>query len=87
MNRKMSSIAARTTARLVIAVLIFMGIAVGIAVAATSFTDGGSNLVRPMSAAEPGTPANVTVLFKNREFPLKMRMTMQPCSISACVDV
>lgn len=71
-----------SNARLAAVTLIFLGIAsAGIAATATSSTEG------PMGAGETATPTNVTVILKNREFPLKLRMTMQPCAISACVDV
>jgi hypothetical protein len=42
------------------------------------------------AAVAPGTDAgqaNFTVVLKNREFPLKMRMTMHPCDLAACVDI
>lgn len=77
-----------SNARLAAVTLIFLGIAsAGIAATATSSTEGGFVPAGSMGAGETATPTNVTVVQKNREFPLKLRMTMQPCAISACVDV
>ena len=32
-------------------------------------------------------PANLTVVLKNRDFPLKMRMTVEHCMLAACVEI
>ncbi len=73
--------------RLVITVLVFLGMAAaGVAVTAAS-SNGGLVLTATKAAATSLTSANLTVVRKNREFPLRMRMTMHPCAVSSCIDI
>jgi hypothetical protein len=75
MNHPMTS----TSARLACITLILMGMAAA-AIGAKATSTGDTSV-------EVDALSNVTVVVKNREFPLKMRMTVQPCAISACIDV
>lgn len=47
----------------------------------------GCTLTAPISSNADLSPANVTVIQKNRDFPLKARMTVAPCAVAACVEI
>jgi hypothetical protein len=62
--------------RLVIAIFVLLVLAIaGLALTAPTSTEAGL------------IPANVTVMMKNRDFPLKGRMTMEPCTFEVCADI
>jgi hypothetical protein len=62
--------------RWAIGAFILAGVAAaGVAVATPASTEPGLN------------PMNQTVIVKNSVFPLKVRMTMDPCAAAACVDI
>ncbi len=71
-------------ARPAITAIVFLGMV--LAAAGVAVTAAGSTNRAPTSA-EATDPANLTVVPKNREFPLKMRMTMHPCAVSTCIDI
>jgi hypothetical protein len=47
----------------------------------------GFALTVPTSTEAGHAPTNVTIILKNRDFPLKARMTMEPCALHICADI
>ena len=47
----------------------------------------GIAVTTPTLAGAGPAPANLTVVLKNRDFPLKMRMTVKRCMLAACVEI
>ncbi len=45
----------------------------------------GSDIRKPVTA--PAQYANVTVIAKNQSWPVKGRITMQPCAVNRCIDI
>jgi hypothetical protein len=41
----------------------------------------------PASTGASLDPANQTVIVKNNVFPLKVRMTVDPCRLAECVEI
>jgi hypothetical protein len=61
-----------------LAVLTFTVLGLAIAVVAVT---------TPTSTEAGPAPANLTVLLKNSDFPLKARMTVEPCAAAACIEI
>jgi hypothetical protein len=47
----------------------------------------GFALTAPSSPEAGLVPANVTIILKNRDLPLKAHMTMEPCTFGVCADI
>lgn len=45
----------------------------------------GSGIRKPMTAT--AHYPNVTVIAKNQSWPVKGRITMQPCAVNRCIDI
>jgi hypothetical protein len=74
--------------RLTVLAFAFLGMtAADIALTAPGSTEAASAAVATGSLGTDAGQTNFTVILKNREFPLKMRMTMHPCDLAACVDI
>ena len=68
------------------AVVLSLGTA-GCAFAPATTREARLTRTEPTSDSAAPATANVTVVFKNREFPPKGTATMAPCAVAACIDI